>query len=100
MKGTSNKIVFGPATAGGVLLGVGFGVVVGEVAGLGVRTGNGVAFGSDSNPGNELVRVLGAFIDLKAIKEIKIPATNAVMSNIKYTDSLFIFVVNFNKKVI
>ena len=62
--------------------------------GLGVRTGRGVAFGSDSNPGNELVRVVGVFIDLKAINEIKIPAPKAVINKIKYSGIFFI--VGFN----
>ena len=86
MNGTS-KIIW---LALGVLEGVAvaFGVVVGETLGLDV--GLGVAFGSDSNPGNALVRVAGAFIDLKAIKEIKIPATSAAINRIKYNDTFFI----------
>ena len=58
--------------------------------GLGVLTGLGVALESDSNPGNELVRIVGVFIDLKARSEIKIPAPKAVINKIKYSGSFFI----------
>ena len=60
-------------------------VAVGDVVGLGVEMGLGVAFGPDSKPGNALVRVEGVFIDLKAINEIKIPAPNAVVNRIRYS---------------
>lgn len=98
MNGTSKSIVFGL----GVLLGVAEGPelvegVVGDVAGLGVRTGKGVALGSDSNPGKELVRVVGVFIDLKAIKEIKIPAPSAVINKIKYSDNFLILLLIITK---
>ena len=76
-----------------------FGVTVGEILGLAV--GRGVALGSDSNPGNTLGRVVGAFIDLKAINEIKIPAVNAVTNKIKYNGILFIrFILILSEKQI
>jgi hypothetical protein len=61
---------------------------VGLTVSLGVRTG--VALGSELNPGSEPVRVVGVFIDLKAIREIKIPAPNTVINKIKYNGTLFI----------
>lgn len=89
MNGTSNNIWFGLA----VLLGVG--VVLGNVVILGVRTGRGVALGSDSNPGSELVLPVGVFIDLKAIQDIKIPATSAVINKIKY-NGIFLIICPSN----
>mgnify|MGYP001559443951 FL=1 len=63
---------------------------VDDAVGLGARTGRGVAFGSDSKPGSEPARMAGVFMDLKAIEEIKTPATNTVINKIKYSDTLFI----------
>jgi hypothetical protein len=66
------------------------GLGVRDAVGLSVRIGLGVVSRSDSKPGNELVRVAGVFIDLRARKEIKIPAPKAVISSIKYSDNFFI----------
>ena len=60
-------------------------VAVGDIMGLGIEIGLGVALGSDSNPGSELVRVEGVFIDRKARNEIKIPAPRAVVNKIRYS---------------
>ncbi len=63
-------------------------------AGRRVEMGLKVEFGSDSKPGSVLVRVIAVFTDLRAIKEIKIPAPNAVISKIKYSG---IFLILFNQ---
>lgn len=67
------------------------------MTGLDVRIGVGVAFGSDSKPGSATVLVTGLFTDLKAKKEIKIPAPNAVMSKTKYSDTFFILLLILTK---
>ena len=69
-------------------------VAVGDVMGLGVEMGLGVAFGSDSKPGNALVLVEGVLIDRNARNEIKIPAPNAVINRIRYSGILFISSLN------
>ncbi|MBI4158136.1 MAG: hypothetical protein HY505_00730 [Candidatus Yanofskybacteria bacterium] len=96
VKGTVNNMVFGP----GVLLGVGVAEGPEPVEGvdLGVEMGLGVVFGSDSNPGSELVRVDGVFIDRKAINEIKRPAPGAVINKNKYNGIFLIDSFNFTRK--
>ena len=103
VNGTSNNIWFGL----GVLLGVGItegpacppeprgGWELVDVVGLGVEVGLGVALGSDSKPGNELVRVKGVLIDRKAMNEIKIPAPRAVVNKIRYS-GIFLMVLSLN----